>query len=86
MKLVLVAGFNTSKIGCGPNVLLAAGKYKFATEHVKDCELTLRCGNIQVDNIQHGHEFVSTNENEVHCLEVVKAGTEPFINVYAEMM
>lgn len=85
-KLVLVAGFNPRVSSEGPQVLLAAGKWKLCAENVKDSILVLRSslyeGTVQVKD---GTIFMS-EENNSFSLKIGKPGTEEYINVFAEMV
>lgn len=86
MKLVLVAGYNPRAGQEGPQVLLGAGKWRIATEYVKDSILVLRSslyeGTVEVS---HGTVFMSELGSS-YSIGVSKPGTEDFITVFAEMV
>lgn len=85
-KLVLVAGMNPRANKEGPQVLLGEGKWRIATEYVKDSTLVLRSslyeGTVEV---KHGSVFMSEKGNSF-SLKVGKPGNEDFITVFAEMV
>ena len=85
MQLVLVAGFKTGAGKAGPKVRLFEGDYRIVTEHLIDSELGIRhsSGLTPVCNDTHVRVSGEISDKDFH-LEVIKAGTEPFINVFAE--
>jgi hypothetical protein len=83
MQLVLVAGFKASAGKVGPKVRLFEGTWRIVAEGLVDSELALRNDSTKEANwIENGTKFAS--ENEIFDISVLKAGTEPFINVFAE--
>lgn len=85
MQLVLVAGFKASAGKIGPNVRLFEGKWRFCVEHLKDSILVLRAaGGGDTIPVNDKSEF-HTSDATTH-IEVQHAGTEPFINIFAELV
>ena len=83
MQLVLVAGFKASAGKAGPNVRLFEGKYKVVVEHLVDSVLVLH-SSLYEATVEVRNDMIIPSEGEVFHLSVGRAGTEPFINVFAE--
>lgn len=87
MKLVLVAGFKPSNNATGPNVLLGAGKWRLVMENHKDSILVLRRLPSKPDFIIDPSVIQTFDAGETPTsIGVNNAGTEEFINVFAEMV
>lgn len=90
MQLVLVAGLNPRVCNKGPNVLLGAGNYRIVTEGIVDSMITLGSNHDRFFQVFSKHKELASvfrlSEDMPVFVGLEKQGTEPFINVFVELI